>query len=78
MRFLRWDRGGYTPGGRVHLIWISLSTHSTPAAVAEARKLHFNFFPSPTTANDLNPIETHTRSLRRLALTWSSYTDCDE
>jgi hypothetical protein len=34
VRFIRWVRGRYPSGGRIHLIPDNLSTHITPAAVA--------------------------------------------
>ena len=78
VRFLRWVRGKYPSGGRVYLIQDNLSTHTTPAAVTEARRLRITFVPTPTNASHLNPIETHFRTLRRWAFTRTNYTDWDE
>ena len=78
VRFLRWVRGNYPSGGRIHLIQDNLSTHTTPAAVAVARKLRITFVPTPTNASHLNPIETHFRTIRRWAFTGSNYTDWGE
>jgi transposase len=78
VRFLRWVRDKYPSGGRVYLIQDNLSAHTTPAAVAEARKLRITFVLTPTNASHLNPIETHFRTIRRSAFTGSNYTDWDE
>jgi DDE superfamily endonuclease len=79
VRFLRWVRSKYPFGGRIYLIQDNLSTHTTPAAVAEARRLRMTFVPTPTTnASHLNPIETHFRTIRRWAFTRTNYTDWGE
>jgi transposase len=78
VRFLRWVRSKYPSGNRIYLIQDNLSTHTTPAAVAEARKLKITFVPTPTNASHLNPIETHFRTIRRWAFTRTSYTDWRE
>ncbi len=78
MRFLRWVRGDYPSGGRIHLTQDNLSTHTTPAAVAVARKLRIIFVLTPTNASHLNPIQTHFRTIRRWAFTGSNYTDWGE
>ena len=65
VRFLHWVRGKYPSGGRIYLIQDNLSTHTTPAAVAAARRLRITFVPTPTNASHLNPIETHFRTIRR-------------
>jgi transposase len=78
VRFLRWVRSKYPSGGRIYLIQDDLSTHTTPAAVAEARRLRITFVPTPTNASHLNPIETHFRTIRRWAFTRTNYTDWSE
>ena len=78
VRFLRWVRGKYPSGGRIYPIQDNLSTHTTPAAVAEARRPNITFAPTPTNARHLNPIETHFRTIRRWGFTGSNYTDWDE
>ncbi len=78
VRFLRWVRSKYPSGGRIYLIQDNLSTHTTPAAVAEARRLRITFVPTPTNASHLNPIETHFRTIRRWAFTRTNYTDWGE
>ena len=76
--FLRWVRSKYPFGGRIYLIQDNLSTHTTPAAVTEARRLRISFVPTPTNASHLNPIETHFRTIRRWAFTRTNYTDWGE
>jgi transposase len=78
VRFLRWVRSKYPSGGRIYLIQDDLSTHTTPAAVAEARRPRITFVPTPTNASHLNPIETHFRTIRRWAFTRTNYTDWSE
>jgi transposase len=78
VRFLCWVRSKYASGGRIYLIQDNLSTHTTPAAVAEARRLRITFVPTPTNASHLNPIETNFRTIRRWAFAWTNYTDWSE
>jgi transposase len=78
VRFLRWVRSKYPFGGRIYLIQDNLSTHTTPAAMAEARRLRITLVPTPTNASHLNPIETHFRALRRWAFTRTNYQDWGE
>jgi hypothetical protein len=66
---------GSTPRTGIYLIQDNLSTHATPAAVSEARKLRITLVPTPTNASHPNPIETHFRTSRRWAFTGSNYTD---
>jgi Homeodomain-like domain len=47
VRFLRWVRRKYPFGGRSYLTQDNLSMHTTPAAVAEARKLGIVFVLTP-------------------------------
>lgn len=76
--FLRWVRRQYPSGGEIYLIQDNLSTHTTPAAVAEACRLSITFVPTPTNASHLNPIETHFRTIRRWAFTRTNYTGWGE
>lgn len=78
VRFLRWVRSKYPVGGRIYLIQDNLSTHTTPTAVAEARRRRITFVPTPTNASHLNPIETHFRTIRRWAFTRTNHADWGE
>lgn len=73
VRFLRYVRRGYPPHERIYLIQDNLSTHTTPEALREARRLKISLVPIPTNSSHLNPIETHFRSVRQIALTGSDY-----
>ncbi len=67
--FLRSVRGKYPSGDRIYLTQDNLSTHTTPAVVAEARSLRITFVPSPPNASQSNPIAAHVRALQRWAFT---------
>jgi transposase len=73
VRFLRYVRGWYPPHERIHMIMDNLSTHTTPEALREARRLKISLVPIPTNSSHLNPIETHFRSIRQMALTGSDF-----
>ncbi|MGD0250245.1 MAG: hypothetical protein ABSB97_05090 [Thermoplasmata archaeon] len=73
--FLRWVRRKCPSDGRIYLSQDSLSTHTTPAAVAEAREVKIAFVPTPTNASHPNPDETHFRTIRWRAFTASNYAE---
>jgi transposase len=73
VRFLRYVRHWYPSGERIYLIQDNLSAHTTAACRSEARRLKITFVPIPTNASQWNPIETHFRSIRQIALTGSDY-----
>jgi transposase len=73
VRFLRYVRGWYPPNERIYLIMDNLSTHTTPEALREARRRKISLVPIPTNSSHLNPIETHFRSIRQMALTGSDF-----
>ena len=75
---LRWVRGKYPSGGSVYLIQDNLSTRTTPAALAEARRLRIPLVPTPTHASRLNGTETRFRPILRWAFTGSNYLSWDE
>jgi transposase len=75
VRYLRYVRSWYPGDDRIFLIQDNLSTHTTPAASAEARRLNIQFIPTPTNASHLNPIECHFGEIKNLALTHSDYRD---
>ena len=73
VRFLRYVRRWYPPDERIYLIQDNLSTHTTPEALREARRLKISLVPIPTNSSHMNPIETHFRSIRQMALTGSDF-----
>jgi transposase len=73
VRFLRYVRGWYPSDERIYLIQDNLSTHTTPAALREARRLRISLVPIPTNSSHMNPIETHFRSIREIALTGTDF-----
>jgi len=75
VRFLRYVRSWYPSGSPIFLIMDNLSAHLTPEAVREADRLWIRPVPIPTNSSHLNPIETHFRSIRQIALTGTDYRD---
>jgi transposase len=78
VRFLRYVRGWYPSNEPIFLIMDNLSAHTTPEALEEAERLWIRFVPIPTNSSHLNPIETHFRSIRRIALSGSDHRDWRE
>ena len=74
-KFLRYVRSWYPPNQPIFLIQDNLSAHTTPACRREARRLMIHFVPIPTNASHYNPIETHFRAIREIALTGTDYRD---
>ncbi|MFZ0830946.1 MAG: IS630 family transposase [Thermoplasmata archaeon] len=75
VRFLRYVRRWYPSGERIYLVQDNFSAHTTPEARRVARRLRISFVPIPTSSSHLNPIETHFRSIREIALTGTDFRD---
>jgi transposase len=78
VKFLRYVRSWYPQRQPIFLIQDNLSAHTTPEALREADRLWIRFAPIPTNASHYNPIETHFRSIREIALTGTDYRDWRE
>jgi transposase len=72
-RLLRYARRWHPSGERIYPIQDNLSTHTTPEALREARRVRISLVPIPTNCSHMNPIETHFRSIRQMALTGSDF-----
>ncbi|MGA8542700.1 MAG: IS630 family transposase [Thermoplasmata archaeon] len=73
VRFLRYVRRWYPSGERIYLVQDNFSAHTTREARREARQLKISLVPIPTNSSHLNPIETHFRSIREIALTGTDF-----
>jgi transposase len=73
LKFLRYVRRWYPRHERIYLIQDNFFAHTTAAALREARRQRISFVPIPTNASHLNPIETHFRSIRQIALTGTDH-----
>lgn len=71
-------RSWYPGRGPIFLTQDNLSAHTTPEALREADRLWIRFVPIPTNPSHYNPIETHFRSIREIALTNTEYRDWRE
>ncbi|MCI4363981.1 MAG: transposase [Thermoplasmata archaeon] len=78
VRFLRYVRSRYPSPEPIFLIMDNLSARTTPGALEEAERLRIRFVPIPTNPSRLNPIETHFRSIRRIALSGTHHRDLRE
>jgi transposase len=75
VRFLRYVRSWYPSRQPIFLILDNLSAHTTPEALREADRLWIRLAPIPRNSSHLNPIETHFRSIRRIALAGTDHKD---
>ena len=78
VRFLRYVRSWYRSDEPIFLIMDNLSAHITPEARREAGRLWIRLGPIPTNSSHMNPVETHLRSIRRIALSGSDPPDWRE